>query len=161
MAFGNSSEGRLNLTLESAAQAPATTPRSEASSRNLRRRRRSRPGNLVVSMYPLGRMSLSIVPATVTSLPRVHSHEREIRQNTREDPSRPVTTPCLGCVHGFPCLGGGAPALIAPAPQPCFGAHKVDDLTRRRLSLADLPRQCCNQHLAIDYAFLYQSAVEE
>src|SRR5580704_387479 len=160
MALGNSSEGRLNFTRESAAQAPAT-PRSEMSSSRLSRRRRSRPGNLVVSMFPLGRMPLSIVPATVTSLPRVHSHEREIRQNTREDPSRPVTTPCLDCVHGFPCLGGGAPALIAPAPQPCFGAHKVDDLASRRLSLADLPRQCCNQQLAIDYAFLYQSAVEQ
>src|ERR1700754_2653013 len=106
-------------------------------------------------------MLLSIVSATVTSLPRVHSHDREIPQNTREDPSRPASTPCLDCVHGYPCLGGGAPALIAPAPQPCLGTHQVGDFADGRLSLTDLARQRCHEHPAIDHTLAHQSAVEE
>ena len=58
-------------------------------------------------------------PATMASLPCVRSHEREIHQNKRRKiPSRPVITPYPLRVHGFPCSGCGAPALVAPAATP-------------------------------------------
>src|ERR1700733_2316553 len=91
MALGNSSEGRLNFTLESAAQELAA-PKSEASRSSLNRQRRNHPGNLVVSISPLTQVPLSM--STMASLPCVRSHEREIHQKNkrREIPSRPVTT---------------------------------------------------------------------